>query len=1481
MDLCHHAQLCEAPRERPTLMGGPGRGQVMLSFPVEKRPLPGIGHRHPWAQSAQMLLMRSGDIAQNPGPSDDYQLDPPLLPYIVRTLGCPPPWVDAFAAAHNALLPQFWDERRDAFQQSWLSERGPIWANPPYTLQTFTRVRCKVLSEGAHVILLCPEWDDVTCLFHVIARRSVLLPLGSTFRYQGRALLPPPRWRIRAFLLCVPPPGPWPFPAPGESTGVDERPPQRITSLLPNRSTPYTGRGSLLTCGDVPPNPGPSSGPAGGRGRNDPMAIMLRDLERWYLSDWFDGESAPWVENGPCGPTTQNARSNWMEWRCTACGTRMTTCSFLLHRRHIRQCLALHRLTGRGEALKTCGDIQQNPGPRSGRGEALLTCGDVEANPGPDPPQLGPGMSSGCSQALGAMQMDGEDGDDDLGLGPEVPLDPLAAEDDTVYVDEDFARQLRPTLHGAQSSDSSQMVLDAQSVDAVGATSQPVSNSSTSVDIDGAPMDIAHATTLLMPPLMTPAQMADSIRFFGMRPLSQHLIAPTDILTMLGARIPTIRHVPNAAQRDVSQALAGVIQAYCSDRGPATLWQMLAFAKMILRPAPGKKEVPSEQLVVLLRHRISRLQKGDLHGLWGEACSQFPQTANGVTDRAQPRRQGSTEGPLSPQQLDRVRQLLSEGAAKKALQLLNSAGTHDPNDVKVWARLEELHPDQKQALPAGMPTALPPMLGDDAPEFWEPKLSDAIVHFPRGSAPGPSGLRPGHLQDAMKRKGAGAGLLSALARLTQAWVHGLLPADHAPALCAANLTPLRKPDGGVRPVAVGDTLRRLVGKALLATNVAKQQVSSLAPLQTGIGIKGAAESVAMGCQSMVDHLAKQTGWVMLKLDMANAFNTVSRKDVLQGALELCPAAFNFLRFAYSERAPLFTGGKLLWSKEGTHQGCPLGPLGFALGIHPVLLELARTPGVKWQSWYLDDAILLGDAQHIAAALLEVQERMALRGLRLNLNKCELWGPGVSNWTGPEVKKIDWEPTSGLVVLGIPINFPGSTAFAERFWAELLAKLQAATEHLAARQIGSQSMHHLLRKCLDGCKVTHLLRSTDCYRCAPVHECDAIIFGALEDLIGCQLTPSQRQQATLPLKVGGCGVRGASRIRPAARIAALATFYTGGAAAVGIPDWARAPRSEWLSPVLEDLRTTLGANFDPVTSWLGRIDLIGGASPDQRKQKWWSEALGKKTMIMLLDGASPRDQTRLLEQANGIGHAFMCVPPSRPLHTFIPSDEYRLAMKWWLGIALIEDRQGLRCPGCQRVVDRYGDHLLCCLRNNHSQKHAAVQEAIVSCLVECGQAVRKEEPLPAEAQPIGDDGKPKHLRAADIFLPAWDAGRDVAIDLTISHGWGLSEQARGSVGELVSRERWRTFLCKREEDKHAKYDAACARANPPWSFRAMAFGTWGGVGPEGIKTLSRILQRSAGWLEGDMRASRQEELRYFVGLTLMRQVWELLARKNFL
>jgi hypothetical protein len=103
-----------------------------------------------------------------------------------------------------------------------------------------------------------------------------------------------------------------------------------------------------------------------------------------------------------------------------------------------------------------------------------------------------------------------------------------------------------------------------------------------------------------------------------------------------------------------------------------------------------------------------------------------------------------------------------EGAARKALQLLDYVGTHDPWDPFVWGRLQELHPRQVNALPGFLPATIDPGFGGkEGDDYWDRKLSEAIHHFPRAAAPGPSGLRPSHLQDALKRKGAAAPLLHA------------------------------------------------------------------------------------------------------------------------------------------------------------------------------------------------------------------------------------------------------------------------------------------------------------------------------------------------------------------------------------------------------------------------------------------------------------------------------------------------------------------------------------------------------------------------------------------------------------------------------------------------------------------------------------------------------------------------------------------------
>jgi hypothetical protein len=205
------------------------------------------------------------------------------------------------------------------------------------------------------------------------------------------------------------------------------------------------------------------------------------------------------------------------------------------------------------------------------------------------------------------------------------------------------------------------------------------------------------------------------------------------------------------------------------------------------------------------------------------------------------------------------------------------------------------------------------------------------------------------------------------------------------------------------------------------------------------------------------------------------------------------------------------------------------------------------------------------------------------------------------------------------------------------------------------------------------------------------------------------------------------------------------------------------------------------------------------------------------------------------------------------------------MKWWLGIPLLQDDSTAHsCPGCTKAVDVFGDHLLCCGRNNFALRHNAVQEAIANVLTLSGQPFAKEVSLPESP-----DGE---LSPADILLSAWQEGMPTAVDITICHGWQVSERTS------QSRERWRSFLRRKEAAKHTKYDAPCRGQG--WAFVPIAMGTWGGMGPEGAKILSRIIKRSATWLEGDLRAWRQQELLQSVGLTLMRHVWRLLAGKNY-
>ena len=86
---------------------------------------------------------------------------------------------------------------------------------------------------------------------------------------------------------------------------------------------------------------------------------------------------------------------------------------------------------------------------------------------------------------------------------------------------------------------------------------------------------------------------------------------------------------------------------------------------------------------------------------------------------------------------------------------------------------------------------------------------------------------------------------------------------------------------------MGETLRRVVGKACLGTSVSKDEIASLTPLQVGVGVQGAADAAAIATQSIVNRLSGH--WAILKIDIRNAFNTVSRHAVFKEASTRCPS----------------------------------------------------------------------------------------------------------------------------------------------------------------------------------------------------------------------------------------------------------------------------------------------------------------------------------------------------------------------------------------------------------------------------------------------------------------------------------------------------------------------------------------------------------------------------------------------------------------
>jgi len=115
--------------------------------------------------------------------------------------------------------------------------------------------------------------------------------------------------------------------------------------------------------------------------------------------------------------------------------------------------------------------------------------------------------------------------------------------------------------------------------------------------------------------------------------------------------------------------------------------------------------------------------------------------------------------------------------------------------------------------------------------------------------------------------------------------------DVRPILFGGNLIALTKKSRGLRPIAIGYTLRRVAAKCVNRYAVNKLALF-FAPLQVSIATPAVCEAAVHAARKYVTTMPKDH--VFVKLDFSNAFNSLHRDVMLQSAYTVLPEIYSFV-----------------------------------------------------------------------------------------------------------------------------------------------------------------------------------------------------------------------------------------------------------------------------------------------------------------------------------------------------------------------------------------------------------------------------------------------------------------------------------------------------------------------------------------------------------------------------------------------------------
>ena len=700
---------------------------------------------------------------------------------------------------------------------------------------------------------------------------------------------------------------------------------------------------------------------------------------------------------------------------------------------------------------------------------------------------------------------------------------------------------------------------------------------------------------------------------------------------------------------------------------------------------------------------------------------------------------------------------LEEGDFKGAVRLACSEDTMAEDNEVTIAALRSKHP-----APHPDTTPIPPPSVTEFEASLQVNGQDimkAIRSFPKGSSGGPDGLRPQHLCD-LTGPSAGEGgvlLLQALSDFANFVLSGNTPMQVRPFFFGASVIALNKKDGGVRPIAVGCTLRRLVAK-LACMSISERMGTMLAPVQLGYGTPNGAEAAVHSARIYLDHLPSDH--VMLKIDFKNAFNYVRRDKMLEMVRQCVPEIFPFVYTCYSAPSSLCFHETTLQSAERVQQGDPLGPLLFCLAIQPILLQLKS----EFRVFYLDDGTLGGPECSVLEDLKLIQREAGSLGLLLNHSKSELicndsTGLGLLAYA-PDLCEVK---PGQATLLGSPIGGLESINITLLEKLNILKVLGSRLVHLH-----KQDALLLLRNAFAIPKILYVLRTAPCFYSTTLEAFDQELRSILSTVLNvCLDNNSTWTQATLPIASGGIGIRSSIQLAPSAFLASAAgsstlTYQT-------LPD--------------RLVNVPYQAKEDALKAWTRATDCDPPTAPDDKKQKAWDSPCIQTALNNLLRTSTDDNaRARLSAATSKEAGAWMNALPITSVGLRMEDDVIRIAAGLRLGAPLCHPHS---CRLCGRAVDTFATHGLSCTKSaGRHFRHAAINNIIHRSL--------SSAKIPSSLEPPGlsrSDGK----RPDGITITPWKAGRTLIWDATCCDTFaasnvGLASKEAGSAAEVAERQK---------------------------------------------------------------------------------------------